>query len=576
MALIPFGRQSRSLTTHLVFLGLFGVLPLIIGFGATVAHYAGRDREHLLHEGFELNESVLASLRGDHDHQFALMEGLATSPAFTGPLDAERLSRSIASLPEPLSMSVVELDTASVVFTTGSPAQSSSMASAALDEAERMPKTGGRLVSDLLPGPRQVGHRIALSVPVMSDGSPRFLLTAFIPAATIADHLIRMQPEASFFGTVSDANGRIIARTHPDKQMTGEMLPGFRDITAPEGTWSGINPHGVPVYGFWQTDPISGWIVTSGVAKSALEAPMWHSLLLVGVFAGIALSCFGLTALVMWSRLERTIAALKISARQLGEGQRPAAAQLPIREGNAIAQALAKAAEEIDIRDKALFEANKTLEQRVAERTEELKAALLKAEEAEQTARQVGRELARLATTDSLTGLANRRSFDVALQNEITLPDQANNGLSLLIVDVDHFKSINDCCGHHVGDTVLTEIAKVMQSCLLWPGDSAFRLGGEEFAVLLPKTEGMAALVVAERLRQAVESAVFGPLPAGDVTVSIGLATRTWPDETALLLYRRADEALYEAKRGGRNRTVVAHSKPYDVQEANVIVMRAS
>lgn len=576
MVLTSSGRQPGSLTTHLVLLGLFGVLPLIIGFGATVAHYAGRDREHLLREGFELNESVLTSLRGDLDHHFALMEGLATSPAFSGPLDAELLSRSIAALAEPLDLSVVELDTSSVVFTTGSQALSPASSRVAMEQAQRIMGTGERAVSDLLPGPRHVGYQVALSLPILRDGRPRFILTAFVPTAAIAEHLIQMRPDASFFATVSDRNGRIIARTHSDKQMTGELLPGFHDITTHEGTWSGVNPQGVPVYGFWQTDPMSGWIVTSGVAKSALEAPMHRSLLLVGVFAGIALSCFGLVAFVMWIRLKRTITALLLSARQLGEGKRAPALQLPIGEGNAIAHALAKAAEEIEIRDKALFEANKTLEQRVAERTSELKAALLKAEEAEQTARQVGRELARLATTDSLTSLPNRRSFDVALQNEITVPQQANSGLSLLIVDVDHFKSINDRCGHLVGDLVLTEIATVMQSCLLWPGDRAFRLGGEEFAVLLPRTEGMSALVVAERLRQAVESEVFGPISAGGVTISVGLATRLRSDETALSLYRRADEALYEAKRGGRNRTVVAHPTPRDLKESNVVAMRAS
>jgi diguanylate cyclase (GGDEF)-like protein len=159
-----------------------------------------------------------------------------------------------------------------------------------------------------------------------------------------------------------------------------------------------------------------------------------------------------------------------------------------------------------------------------------------------------------LARTDGLTQLPNRRYFDEQLSNEKARAAQAGTALMVLLIDADHFKSINDRFGHSAGDAVLQSLARTIENELDAPNYFAARYGGEEFAVILPATPPHDAVRVAERIRAAVE-ALEGAAP---LTVSIGVASATPPEAAADTLVKRADEALYRAKREGRNRVRVA------------------
>jgi diguanylate cyclase (GGDEF)-like protein len=161
-----------------------------------------------------------------------------------------------------------------------------------------------------------------------------------------------------------------------------------------------------------------------------------------------------------------------------------------------------------------------------------------------------------LARTDALTGLANRRVFDATLEQAI---DERKRP-ALLLIDVDHFKRYNDALGHHAGDLCLVEVAALLRRCVRSDGDLAARLGGEEFALLLPGGHAGAARAAADRVLAAfVERALAHPDSpvAASVTVSIGYAVAV-PGEDATTLYRRADSALYLAKSDGRARAVEA------------------
>ena len=165
--------------------------------------------------------------------------------------------------------------------------------------------------------------------------------------------------------------------------------------------------------------------------------------------------------------------------------------------------------------------------------------------------------LSALATTDALTGLTNRRAFDARFEGAFAHSVASESPLSALMLDIDHFKSVNDRYGHDVGDAALREVARV----LAWAtreGDVAARYGGEEFAMILPGLGEGDALAVAERIRQAVEEVAFNH---GRTTLSVGVATRTPSIESASCLMRKADEALYAAKRDGRNRVRDADGK---------------
>jgi two-component system, cell cycle response regulator len=163
-----------------------------------------------------------------------------------------------------------------------------------------------------------------------------------------------------------------------------------------------------------------------------------------------------------------------------------------------------------------------------------------------------------MALTDSLTGVFNRRYVSAHLPRLLERAVDSNKPVSVLMFDIDHFKVVNDTYGHDVGDDVLKEVAN-RASRNLRTFDLVARMGGEEFLVILPDTDGEAAALVAERLRERIGDKMFqvnhqvGEL---SVTVSIGFTIGGRPGDTADMLIKRADDALYQAKRTGRNRVV--------------------
>ncbi|HEX7776823.1 MAG TPA: PleD family two-component system response regulator [Parvibaculum sp.] len=162
-----------------------------------------------------------------------------------------------------------------------------------------------------------------------------------------------------------------------------------------------------------------------------------------------------------------------------------------------------------------------------------------------------------LAITDSLTGLYNRRYMESHLASLVEEGVHAGKTVSLLIFDIDYFKSVNDTHGHPAGDAVLKEFAQRIQQNVRGV-DLACRLGGEEFVVVMPDTDLNYAFMVAERLRQKVAEVPFHvePTLTLNITVSIGIGVTEGPADTAEKLLERADSALYRAKRDGRNRVV--------------------
>lgn len=169
------------------------------------------------------------------------------------------------------------------------------------------------------------------------------------------------------------------------------------------------------------------------------------------------------------------------------------------------------------------------------------------------------KKLDNLANIDGLTGVYNHRFFQNVLEQESKRAARNNSSLSLLLVDIDHFKKVNDSYGHQVGDFILTQFCKTLQDHIR-QYDILARYGGEEFVIILPETSAADALVVGEKLRAIIESAVFDDnREKYQITASFGLATGTpATDEnfTKSILISAADQALYEAKEKGRNRVV--------------------
>ena len=166
-------------------------------------------------------------------------------------------------------------------------------------------------------------------------------------------------------------------------------------------------------------------------------------------------------------------------------------------------------------------------------------------------------QLAKLARTDPLTGLANRRVFEEFAERELRRSRRTDRPLSMILIDADHFKAVNDRYGHAVGDTILQLLATVMTRHLGRPGDLGVRFGGEEFIALLADTGAAGAAIVADRIRQGFETATSQTANLdAPVTVSIGVAELTARMAGVPDLVAAADRALYRAKASGRNRVM--------------------
>lgn len=184
---------------------------------------------------------------------------------------------------------------------------------------------------------------------------------------------------------------------------------------------------------------------------------------------------------------------------------------------------------------------NVELEDKVAKRTAELATA--------------NAELARLARRDALTGLPNRLAFDERISLEFASMKRFLRPYAILMIDIDHFKAVNDKYGHAIGDEVLRRTADIIHSSLR-ESDFLCRWGGEEILVILPSTQITSAWVVAEKIRKAVALSSTGEIPS--VTISVGAAVATPNDSTVDVAVNQADHCLYKAKDAGRNRTIVA------------------
>ena len=173
--------------------------------------------------------------------------------------------------------------------------------------------------------------------------------------------------------------------------------------------------------------------------------------------------------------------------------------------------------------------------------------------------RETYRQTLELATTDPLTGLYNRRYLTPYLDKLIERSTAARKPFSMLVLDIDHFKSVNDTHGHGAGDEILKGFAQRLKATTRGV-DLVCRFGGEEFVVLCPDSDQSQAQILAERLRSAIAEQPFqaGPDLSLEITTSIGLATSECGTDTAQSLFERADKALYEAKAAGRNKVICA------------------
>ena len=204
--------------------------------------------------------------------------------------------------------------------------------------------------------------------------------------------------------------------------------------------------------------------------------------------------------------------------------------------------------------EQQMEQAKEQLELRVHERTSELNEALAEIGDLAAQLKESLQQVEHLAVTDTLTQAFNRRKFDEIVDQSTRQEGTALKRFSLIMLDIDHFKQVNDSHGHSIGDEVLKHLCRVIRG-VIRQGDQLIRWGGEEFLILLPETTVVDAEPLAERIRSEVAVATFAEV--GSITISLGVA-QLLPDDTIDHLIKRVDHALYQAKQAGRNRVVVA------------------
>ena len=286
-----------------------------------------------------------------------------------------------------------------------------------------------------------------------------------------------------------------------------------------------------------------GWRIVVRQPVSAAMEPIWAlrtQLLLLGLLAA---AVFALLAYRFATRISRPIEQLADAVQRIE--RRDGAVNFPrdneMQEIGQLSHSIQSMTKSLLKKEGELHALNASLEATVAERS----AALTLANQA----------LEQIATQDSLTGINNRRRFDERLSELFLMRQRSGRDFSLLIIDADHFKRVNDRQGHQAGDEVLKQLARVLTECVRGT-DFVARYGGEEFVVLLPDTHGeQDGRIVAEKIRNAVAATAFPEV--GRITISVGLSASSSVDIAEGELFRRADRALYRAKAEGRNRTVV-------------------
>lgn len=338
---------------------------------------------------------------------------------------------------------------------------------------------------------------------------------------------------------VLDDQGRILAHSEPERFNTIATDAFSQTATQVEGvTWERQgNTFQISV------PAVSGirWgTVTASYSLDRLSAQLQRTRLRLGVTSLVlflilgTILFFGLDRLVV-----RPVRTLQQAVRRMGEGH--LATRVPPLRGSE----LGELTNTINRMASALQHERENLERSVTERTKELQEA--------------NARLERLAVTDGLTGVFNHRRFQEQLQAEILRSERHKRPMGVLMVDVDFFKKVNDAMGHPAGDELLRRLAEVL-SVDLRQTDMIARYGGEEFAVLLPETTKSEAMQVAERMRIAVETRINDgstPWPT-KVTVSIGVGTFPEDGKSGEQVLVAADQAMYVAKRQGRNRVIGA------------------
>lgn len=355
----------------------------------------------------------------------------------------------------------------------------------------------------------KLGH--VVSVPIKKNGQTLYNLRAVITPEQMASLVKRQQLPSGWIVSVVDGHDRIVARSHEMRRFLGKKVSPalsaaktFRN----EGSFESTTREGVPVLSIFSRSPGSDWSLAIGIPIQLLTADLQQRLrqLLFGVIA--LLGCSMALTWFIARKIARSVRGLVTPALALGEAKEVIVPELCLFEANEVAKVLKQAS--------------------VMLRHSRYKAA-----------------------HDSLTGLANRGHFEEGIHDQLVICKKNSIPMSVLYLDLDGFKCVNDIHGHAAGDQLLCEVSARLRSGIRTL-DFAARLGGDEFAVVLSGTSVEVAVQVAEKLVALLSAAYLVGGRSVHISVSIGVAGYPQCSETGLDLLHLADIAMYRAKAAGK------------------------
>lgn len=332
------------------------------------------EQSRLEEQTHEITKGALSKVDTYLAGKIAMLQALATSPALdTG--DFERVDRQARELLDLQGVNVVMRDLrGQQVINTRRP-WGTPLPKVINYEADRIvASTHLPFISDLYAGVMAGGPLVRVIVPVLRHGRVAYTLTASLAPESLSKLLGEGGLQKPHFGSIADREGRIVGRGEHDPSLIGKMLPGFEAIQGDRGTWRGINPAGVEVFGTYRRSALSGWVYTVGTDTAALNRPLYGSLLLLmGLAAAMAMLGISASWLIV-RQIVRSHHMVSSAAEALGSGQVVEAPHTSVKEANLIGHALSTASRKLHDQAVALTGLNRELESRVSDRTQELGA----------------------------------------------------------------------------------------------------------------------------------------------------------------------------------------------------------
>ena len=505
-------RRSWSIRTLLYVLVLACILPPAVITVCIIAIDYQKERDQLIQNTIATTRSTIENV----DQLFlgveASLAALGTSPSIWDADLSKFYEQAQILQTDQIGRSIVLADTkGKQIINSSIPYGQPITATANAVQTELLRTTHAPVVSDLFRGGLDDRLIVSVAVPILRNGAHQYNLFSHILPSAFANVFADQGLDQQWIAAIIDRAGTFVARSKDSDRFIGstvsrELLNAL--LVRSEGWFMGKTLEGIPVLATYSQSQITGWTAAIAIPTAVLTQELRNRLITLTLAVALTLM-IGLTAAwLIGRRITNASKGLIAPALALGTGSRVSVPDFGLKEANAVGQALELASNKL-----ATAQFN--------------------------------------ATHDSLTGLPNRFLFYEIAARQIKLAQRNDSVLSLLFIDLDGFKQINDQHGHAAGDHLLCTAAERLRSSLR-SSDTASRLGGDEFAAALPDTSPEAAALVAKKVIDTLSKPYSFDGKRLQVSASIGVGFTNDRNTTIENLVRAADEAMYVAKNNGK------------------------